>query len=319
MSARAVHWAWEQRIKPATTKLVLMAMAEFANPESALCWPSMKAIEEMTGLNRKTVLSAIASLAKPREEGGLGVLTDTGNKMGRTMQIVVYRMSFDPLSVSVPKTGQLETVPFSDGKSPDFTSKESRKRDTEPTKEPSRESIPPSSDEEGHPHEDSGDDLFGGAIAIPDAPPLDEIVLESWHALKLAEPKIADVQFLDPARKVKIAKRAGDAVKARATAGIVSTPGEVWAEIFEAIRRSTFLCGRAPPGRDRTGPFKLNIDFVLRPPMFLKILEGGFDDDERSSANGFDAGTGRRYGPGEQATRSVLSRLQSSRERRARG
>jgi hypothetical protein len=318
MSSKAVHWAWEQKVKPATTKLVLMAMAEFANPETALAYPSIKALEEMTGLNRKTVLSAVAQLATPREASGLGVLADTGQRAGRTNQIVVYRMSFDPISQSVPKTGPLETVPFSDEKSPVFTTEESRKRDTEPSIEPSRESEPPTPYGVDTPTGDS--DLFGGAIPTGPELPIEEYVEEAWHRLKDDFPRIADIDLMTPSRKKLIETRAGEVVRDRKRRGETITAEAAWDAIFAAIRRSTFLCGNAPPGKNRTGPFKLTIEYVTRAREFAKILEGAYDDDERyRGRGGFDAGTGRSYGPAEAAVRSSLDGLFAPGDRRAGG
>ena len=66
MSAEATFWAWQQRVK-SSHKLVLLSLANCHNEASGQCNPSIAYVAEATGLNRKTVISAIAEL----EESGL--------------------------------------------------------------------------------------------------------------------------------------------------------------------------------------------------------------------------------------------------------
>lgn len=64
MSAKATFWAWHQPIKPATAKLVLLCLADCHNGDHGQCNPGVEYIARMTGLNRKTVLSSLATLEK---------------------------------------------------------------------------------------------------------------------------------------------------------------------------------------------------------------------------------------------------------------
>lgn len=84
MSSQAMSWAWKQtipplpplpptdgggvrsRVNPATTKNVLLALAEHANPEG-MCFPSWRRIAVMSNCSRPTVARAIRDL----EDSGL--------------------------------------------------------------------------------------------------------------------------------------------------------------------------------------------------------------------------------------------------------
>lgn len=123
MSIRALTWAFDQDVKPATKKLTLIAMSDFANDQNE-CYPSVETLTNKTSLNRKTVMKNIAELVAD------GTLEDTGKRVGSTQQVKIYRININsPKNGTVPKTEQSR---FYQSKSPVFTIKESQKRDTEP-------------------------------------------------------------------------------------------------------------------------------------------------------------------------------------------
>lgn len=62
MSAKATFWAWRQVIKPASAKLILLCLADCHNGDNGQCNPSVHYLAKTTGLDRKTVMSGIASL-----------------------------------------------------------------------------------------------------------------------------------------------------------------------------------------------------------------------------------------------------------------
>ncbi|QCE32819.1 helix-turn-helix domain-containing protein [Acetobacteraceae bacterium] len=57
MSLAAIQWAWQQEL-PATQKLVLVAMADHANKEEGICWPSLELLAHKTGLCTRTIKTA---------------------------------------------------------------------------------------------------------------------------------------------------------------------------------------------------------------------------------------------------------------------
>ena len=61
MSLDALKWAWEQDCPNATSKLVLMALADHANSDGE-CWPSMKRVAKLTGISSRQVSTHIVTL-----------------------------------------------------------------------------------------------------------------------------------------------------------------------------------------------------------------------------------------------------------------
>lgn len=76
MSFDQMAKVWAMDIKPATNKLVLLALADAANAETGLCCPSVKYIARRTGLDRKCVMRAVARLEK---DGLILVKRSTGS------------------------------------------------------------------------------------------------------------------------------------------------------------------------------------------------------------------------------------------------
>jgi len=137
MSWETQSWAAKQRPGSASAKLVLLGLASCADANHC-AFPSIQWLCDFSDLNRKTVIAALQRL----EDGMFPMITDTGERRGRTGQVKVYRLAAgaegaasDPVSETVPKTEQ-----FQNRNSSAFSGKESQKRDTEPFREP----IPPS-------------------------------------------------------------------------------------------------------------------------------------------------------------------------------
>lgn len=122
MSSEALAWAFKTNIRSSALKFTLVALCECANYRTGHIYPSLAQLEEITGQNRKTLIANIAKLEE------VGLIEDTGQRAGRTGQIKVYRAKTE----TVPKT-----EPYQKRNSSVFTRKESQKRDTEPSKEPS--------------------------------------------------------------------------------------------------------------------------------------------------------------------------------------
>lgn len=121
MSFDALAWAAKAKgIRPAE-KLVLLGLAECASRDDAECYPSIAALVEFGGLNRKTVIAALDSLINH------GLIVDTGKVTGRTKQIKVYRLALQ----TVPKVER-----FQKRNSTEKSPKQSQKRDTDTVREP---------------------------------------------------------------------------------------------------------------------------------------------------------------------------------------
>lgn len=85
MSLDATRWAWQQRVGKSSAKTVLLSLADLANARDE-CYPSIPALVFDTELNRKTVIANLDYLEK------IGLIEDSGNRVGRTGQVKVYRL-----------------------------------------------------------------------------------------------------------------------------------------------------------------------------------------------------------------------------------
>lgn len=133
MSFDALAWAARASgLRPAE-KLVLLGLAECADRHTYEAHPSIAALVEFGGLNRKTVIAALDTL------GTKGLIAETGECVGKTKQVKVYRLSLE----TVPKT-----EPSPKRNSSTFSVKQSQKRDTDTVRNnntpiSSNEDIPP--------------------------------------------------------------------------------------------------------------------------------------------------------------------------------
>jgi hypothetical protein len=124
MSSEAVAWAFKSDVKPSSVKFTLVALCECANYQTGKIFPSIKHLCQITGQDRKTVISNIGKLVID------GWICETGERVGTTGQIKVYQANIG----TVPNTEQSQ-----ERNSSAFPLKESQKRDTEPSREPSRD------------------------------------------------------------------------------------------------------------------------------------------------------------------------------------
>lgn len=122
MSSEALAWAFKSDARPSSVKFTLVALCECANYQTGKIFPSIKHICQITGQDRKTVISNIGKLVSE------GWISETGERVGRTGQIKVYQAHIG----TVPETEQSQERNGSV-----FPIKQSRKRDTEPSMEPS--------------------------------------------------------------------------------------------------------------------------------------------------------------------------------------
>jgi DNA-binding PadR family transcriptional regulator len=131
MSFEALAWAGKCKPGSASRKLVLFALADRHNDEVNGSYPSVAWIAEFTDLNRKTIIAALDELER------LGLITDSGERRGKTGQVKLYRL-------------HLETVPelerFQKRNSTEISAKGSQKRDTDTVREPSPQKASPSSE-----------------------------------------------------------------------------------------------------------------------------------------------------------------------------
>lgn len=81
-----MNWAWRQQVPKSSSKFILVAMGNLAD-DNMVCWPSCKALAQMTSQDIKTVE---AGLRRLRDDG---FIADTGKRKGETGQVIVYQLN----------------------------------------------------------------------------------------------------------------------------------------------------------------------------------------------------------------------------------
>lgn len=112
MSIECMTWALKVQLDRSSTKFVLVILANCANVQGE-CWPSVQYLCEATGQDRKTVLANIQRLKE------LGYISDTGERRGRTGQVMVYFLHEYPQPPAAPETVP-KTEPLEGAKGADF-------------------------------------------------------------------------------------------------------------------------------------------------------------------------------------------------------
>ncbi len=89
MSVEAVRWAIKQPVTRSSSKFILVILANCVNADEgdSLAFASAAYLAEATAMDRKTVLTAIQRLEAD------GYIEDTGERRGRTKQVIVWRLT----------------------------------------------------------------------------------------------------------------------------------------------------------------------------------------------------------------------------------
>lgn len=307
MSLDLMNRLWWRDDLPTMEKFVAMAIADAAS-DDGLAWPAVKTIAHKCSCSERTVQNAIKALC------GKQLL----RKRDRPDQSSYYVFNIDAMPLIERPRRRKERLPGDSGRiieeqdadlfatgagdSPLDLGRVNLTTGTGAGDSMTGESPAPRTViEPSIEPKDSGD------LKSP-AEPIAVLVEREWNKLVDAEPGIARVRKID----ADLAKKLGDLGRKQALDG--QSPGEAWLELISAVRRSTFLCGRAPPGRDRTAPFRLSLGWAAEPKHFREILGGKYDDDDRTRGTTTELATGRRLGPTEQALAGTFKRIRAARE-----
>lgn len=100
LSVEAVAWAFSTDLDHASTKFVLVALANCAGV-GMTAWPSVEYLCKATSLNRKTVIEGLRRLRE------MGLIERTGEMTGKAGQVPVYRIvcSTSPKNGTGTKSG----------------------------------------------------------------------------------------------------------------------------------------------------------------------------------------------------------------------
>lgn len=106
MAIEAISWVFSQDIRPSTSKFVLVALANYIQPD-ATAWCPIPIISGITSQDRKTVMRALADLEAQ------GYIKDTGNRKGHTGQIKVYEVRVpDAVLLKLPKESRVSSKQY---------------------------------------------------------------------------------------------------------------------------------------------------------------------------------------------------------------
>ena len=163
MSFDAIRWAFAQPIPKSSAKFLLVAMADCVNEKEPdmVCWPSNVYLAERTGLDKKSVQTAIQWLVVH------GYLVKTGAQRGRTKQVTEYLLKEPengqvPMDQATAKGTQIspQSYPNSDSSADDESCRIA----------PSNEPESPPKDTQISPERYPNLDIFGDPESYPNFP-----------------------------------------------------------------------------------------------------------------------------------------------------
>lgn len=108
MSGRAVKWALNTPVKHAPAKQVLTVLAHYESDGHMTSFASTTTLVANTGQDRKTVLSNLRRLQE------LGFIEDTGERVGATKSVIVWRLVDSPSGPNNGTAKQSQNTPRSD-------------------------------------------------------------------------------------------------------------------------------------------------------------------------------------------------------------
>lgn len=276
MSINLVGWAMKQRLGSATLKIVLVALANYAD-ESGAAWPSQATLAGDTDLTDRSVRTALAELE------ARGLITRAkryvdGKRLTDRFTIVVCAASVPegrsgrtvPETPSGTQTLPEALSPHPTGSSfrayrkdvPDLPERASDRTVTEPSDEPSKEA----------PLVASSDARASGGM-------IDEAI-SLWN-------ETADRAGLPKARVINPARRQALRARLAECGGL-----DGWRFALAKAEASSFCCGRSSSG------WRLDLSAMLQPKTFTRLIEGGYDDRKATGTNGFN-GTSPGHRSGE--------------------
>ncbi|GAA0535103.1 hypothetical protein [Pigmentiphaga daeguensis] len=112
MSGRAVKWALNTPVKHAPAKQVLTVLAHYESDGHMTSFASTTTLVANTGQDRKTVLANLRRLQE------LGFIQDTGERVGSTKSVIVWRLVEPPSGPNNGTTKQSQNTPCSDVPNP---------------------------------------------------------------------------------------------------------------------------------------------------------------------------------------------------------
>lgn len=245
-------WAVEQKCDSAGQKLVLLMLSNYCNSHTGQCNPSHQRLAEECCMGTSTLKRHLASLA---DNGVIEIIHRANDGVSLPNQ---YILKLDGVGPNRAGGGSK----LDRGVGPNRATNQEYKPVIEPSLVADATSSLVSDDNE------------------PKKPsPITSAKLaELYHRFCPSLPRISDLS--DQRRKAMKARwiQAGKGIDMYDIADLDSGL-EWWRTFFQVVEASDFLTGRVAPSGSREKPFRANIDWLLKPSNFLKVVEGNYDNE----------------------------------------
>lgn len=263
MSLDATRWAWRQQGLRPLQKLILLKLADHAGDDNTV-WPSYSLIRADTGVDKKTVWTAIKAMRD------IGLISDTGQRTGRTGQIPILELvgvtsrtadqcewnsDKEHQKRNASENGTIPLLPDNDSENGMVNDSENgiRNLPKEPTKNRSSSSGLPDRPE-----------CEVGKQSKPNCPHRE--IIAAYHEALPVSPRIRD---WTPAREALLRNRWNEDPTRQTL--------EYWKRLFAYCAESDFLTGKvATPGRK---PFTVSLEWLLKAENFAKTREGRYHQE----------------------------------------
>jgi predicted transcriptional regulator len=297
---------------------VLFYLLEAARSDTNTCFPSIKKIATFTDMAERTVQRHITALADRGLFERIEQRRNDGSRMVNCYRFVVagtIRIGRESVIQIEPEDHEADVEqPANNGglTNPPVLTPPPVNTDTTPRqdwRDIDKESEPGISPQESSTLEPPVEkDLLGEPVLTAEQEEaarqgrLIQFVDTAWADARRRYPMMV-ASTVTPRRQKLVIKR-GDI--------------GAWAKAFAAIEASPFLQGNSPAGKDRSQPFVVSMDWLLKAANFDKVVEGTYSD-KRALSSGYDANSGRKLTAVEQASRHVIAGIRESRARRGFG
>lgn len=256
MSVGILSFVWDGYPGGGTELLALLALADWSDDDGR-CWPSIASISKKTRLSRSQAQRVVHRLI---ETGYVAVTgNETGGPPGSTRQ---YLINLDML------TGRVDATPTGRANATGRTGATGRTRAADgshlATKTGSTHATQTVSEPSTTVNLIAGKPLIDGKAADPC--PHQEII-NLYHELL---PSGRHVRAWNETRKAKLRTRWREDTKRQNL--------DWWKKLFAYIARSDFLTGRT--NSNGRAPFELDLEWIVTPANFVKIIEGKYDNRE---------------------------------------
>lgn len=291
MSGQCSIWAWAQvdRCESASQFLVLLKLADMAHDDGKV-WPSHAYLAKKTKLSERTVRAAISAMD--------GTLLRTVPRAGKTdiIWLSLTSVTIEPTTreeMEAGPRGRPKKTPANDAQPRQITTATPAPVADEPQIEPSNQNK--------------------RAIALVASTGDQSEAKQAFDAYNaLAEDLISSLKANGREPLAATARKLNDVRRRSLNARLKEVGGiEGWRLVLQIVRESAFLNGST------RHQFGLNLDFLLQPSSFTKLIEGFYSKDKNNVSDHHAPRDRQRAENFEQGAHDAYHKLRERRGLRA--